>query len=75
MGDHGRDDAMELRETLRWYGELPEGNGVVCCALSKRRGETTEGLRGRFSSSTLVEEFHRCFPGVMVLAFIVVTAS
>jgi len=75
MGDHGRDDAMELRETLRWYGELPDGNGAVGCAPSKRRGVTTEGLRGRCSSLTLVEEFHGCFPGVMVLTFIVVTAS
>jgi hypothetical protein len=47
MGDHGRDDAMELRETLRWYGELPGGKGAVGCAPSKRRGVTMEGLRGR----------------------------
>ena len=28
IGDHGRDDAIELRETLRTYGEDPEG--VAC---------------------------------------------
>ena len=39
MGD-GRDDDMELREILCWYGELLEDNtvycsGAVCCALSE----------------------------------------
>jgi hypothetical protein len=71
IGDHGRDDAMELRETLRTYGEEPEG--VACMGPgvtpSERDGPTMEGRRRR-SSSTLVEEFHGNFDGVF-LPFIV----
>src|SRR6266404_4178339 len=74
-GDHGRDDAIELREALRRYGDEPEG--VACMGagitLSERCGRITEGRRGR-SSSTFVEEFHGCFDGV-VLPFIVMFGS
>ena len=39
---------MELCEILQLYAELPNGNGAVSCAASKRRGVTTDrggGLR------------------------------
>ena len=42
MGDHGRDDAMELLETLRWCGG-GGGGGTP----SGRCGVTAEGRRGR----------------------------
>ena len=68
IGDHGRDDAIELRETLRTCGEEPEA--VICMdpgvTPSERDGPMMEGLRVR-SSSTLVEEFHGSFDGVFLL--------
>ena len=34
MGDYERDDGIELRDILSWYGELLECNSVVCYAPS-----------------------------------------
>ena len=72
IGDHGRDDAIELRETLRTYGEEPEG--VACIGVgvtpSERDGPMTDGRRGR-SSLILVEEFHGSFDGVFLPLIVV----
>lgn len=67
IGDHGRDDAIELLETLRTYGEEPEG--VVCIGVgvtpSERDCPMTDGRRRR-SSLIFVEEFHGDFDGVFL---------
>jgi hypothetical protein len=48
-GDHRRDDAMELCETLLWYGELPDGNETEDYMPSGRGSVTTEGWWGQYS--------------------------
>lgn len=75
IGDHGRDDAIELRETLRTYGEEPEGVAWrgVGATPSERDGPMTDGRRRR-SWSILVEEFHGDFDSVF-LPLIVTFAS
>lgn len=61
-GDHGRDDAIELRETLRLYVGYSGGTGGIsseCRYAPVREGRRGEDLRvaDRSSDSTLVELF------------------
>ena len=58
MGDYERDDGMELREILNWYGELFECNSVVLCTFglirhNKYGGSGSHDLRKlRWKKST-----------------------
>ncbi len=72
-GDHGREEAIELRDRLRLYNA-----GIGGISSVEVRGRETDGLRGDClivplrSSSTLVELFHvgRLLNVVLVSAFL-----
>lgn len=62
-GDHGLEDATELRDTLRMYGPFSEGRGGMSSEYRYKGAETRRWVGDftvppRSSDSTLVELFH-----------------